>query len=342
MIEAPKTGLLQRALAIEHRWPENITQMDLDDFRNEKSYTTSDVYLKKYNNVWVSSDAVVYKNGILVAETMASAENHNYYRLRYLVKKLLTGRKKSLNRNKKYLLVTDSWSVGHFHWICDVLPRLLSIRNHTKDFVLLLQDSSYTRKIALQSLQLLKLEFDDIILMSDGDSYNIRELYFVSKIAPSGWMHSVLMNELRNEFIAGKQTGNKRVYISRSKAAVRKILNEVMLVPVLKLYGFEVLHAEDLSLSEQIDIFSSADTIAGIHGAGLTNCIFMQPDSNIIELRRKENGPTNVGYWHLADSLSQKYYYYNGVPDSNKPLVGRGCNLTIALDDFEDKILKKL
>ena len=68
----------------------------------------------------------------------------------------------------------------------------------------------------------------------------------------------------------------------------------------------------------------------------------MQPGSNVIELRRKENGPSNVGYWHLADSLDHNYYYYNGIPDSDKPLVGQGCNLTIPMADFEKKIVEAI
>jgi len=42
----------------------------------------------------------------------------------------------------------------------------------------------------------------------------------------------------------------------------------------------------------------------------------------------------------LAESVGHEYYYYHGVPDSDLSLIGRGCNLTIPVDDFEEKILK--
>jgi capsular polysaccharide biosynthesis protein len=74
----------------------------------------------------------------------------------------------------------------------------------------------------------------------------------------------------------------------------------------------------------------------GIHGAGLTNCMLMKPGGKVIELRKREK---NYGYWHLADSLGHKYYYYHGVPDSEQSLIGSGCNLTVPVDEFESTII---
>lgn len=45
---------------------------------------------------------------------------------------------------------------------------------------------------------------------------------------------------------------------------------------------------------------------------------------------------------HLTDSLGHKYYYYNGIPDSEKTIIGNGCNLTIPVRHFENEILKQI
>jgi len=65
----------------------------------------------------------------------------------------------------------------------------------------------------------------------------------------------------------------------------------------------------------------------------------MKPAGNVVELRKREK---NYGYWHLADSLDHKYYYYHGIADSDASLIGSGSNLTIPVDDFESDILHKL
>lgn len=272
-------------------------------------------------------------------DTLTSRKQRSYYQVRHLARKLITGRSILLNDKKKYLLVTDNWSSGHFHWFCEVLPKLFCLKDQTKQFSLLLPDTSYIRTIGAESLTMLGLEFTEIIWMKHDRFYKVKDLFYVSAIAPSGHMHKELLQQIRNEFIGGKETGHRRIYISRAQARFRKILNEKELMNILQGYGFEMYHAEDVSLSGQVAVFCSCNTLLGIHGAGLTNCIFMQPGSKVIELRRKENGPSNVGYWHLADSLDHHYYYYNGVPDSGKPLVGRGCNLTIPVEDFSHNII---
>jgi hypothetical protein len=320
----------------------NVTEADMIDFINEQSYITNEVHLRLFYNSWVSFDSVIYKNGFLIKETVPAKNYEGYYKFRYLFKNILVNKKEILDRSTPYLLVTDLWSPGHFHWFCDVIPRLLCIKDRTKDFVLLLPDTSYIRKIALESLGLLGIVFKNILLMKEGRFYKTKNLYFVSRVTASGRMDPQLMQKARELFGYKGPGGNQRIYISRNKARFRKVLNEQALSGILKQYGFEIIHTENLSLSEQMSLFSSASVLMGIHGAGLTNCVFMQPGSSVIELRKKENGASNVGYWHLADSLDQAYYYYNGIPDSDLPLVGPGCNLTIPPEDLEQKILLPL
>lgn len=334
--------LLKPAMEVRHKWPANMAEQDTGEFKEEASYKTYDTWLKEFGRASVSPESVIYKNGLVYPDSLVAKEDKSYYQFRHLIKKTFFNKNIRLDGNKRYLLVTDKWSPGHFHWFGEVLPKLLCIKERTKEFVLLLQDTSYTRTIGLESLALLKLNFEDILFMQEQAFYKVKNLYYISKISRSGHHHPELMKELQQKFIAGRQKGNRRLYISRQKAKYRRVVNEEALWEKLKAYGFEVVYGEDFSLSEQADIFSSAGTLLGIHGAGLTNAVFMYPGSNIIELRRKEGGATNVGFWHIADSMDEKYYYYNGVPDSDKPLVGNGCNLTIPVEDFEKRVLEKI
>lgn len=337
-----KAELVKPAINVEHRWPVNITEEDLGEFEDAQSYITYNCSLRKFSNAWVSPDSVIYQNRLLVTDTLASQEYKAYYRFRHRIKKIFTAKKIRLDGNKKYLLVTDLWSVGHFHWFCDVLPKLLCIENRVHEFTLLLPDVPYIRNIGAESLSLLQLKFEDIVLMKESEFYKVKNLSYITKVSECGRMHPGLMKLMRNKIIGNYSSPSSRIYISREKAGVRKVLNEPDLINLLKNYGYKILFAEDISLAEQVQIFLSCQTLISIHGAGLTNCIFMPPGSKVIELRKIENGPANVGYWLLADSLDHKYYYYNGIPDSNKPLVGKGCNLSIPIHDFEVNLLSQL
>lgn len=336
-----KEILLKPSITIRRRLPVNFISEDVNDFKDGYLYNTYNSYLRLISNAKVSPDSVVYQNGFLINETLASNEYRSYYRLRHLLKKILIAKRINLNDNQKYLMVTDYWSEGHFHWFTEALPKLLCIAGIANEFVLLLPDKAYIKSIGFESLKRLKLDFEDIILMKETEFYQIKNFYYISRISRSGQMHNELMKGLRKSFVSDRKIGTNRIYISRENAVYRKVLNEKELYNLLLDYGFEMLHAEDFDLTSQIDIFSSCGMLLGIHGAGLTNCIFMPPESNVIELRRKEIR-TNNGYWHLADSLDHKYYYYNGIPDSEKTIIGKGCNLTIPIDDFENIILKRI
>ncbi len=331
--------LLKASIDVERKLPINFVEQDSQFYKGELFYKTYDCRLKCVKNARVSFDSIVYKNGFLVDETLFSDEYKTYYKSRYLLKKIITCKKVKLDKAKKYLLATDYFSAGHFHWFTEALPRLLCVKNISQDFVLLLPDTPYIRKIAFESLELLDIKFQDVVLMQENEFYKTENLYFVSKLSRTGQMHDEVMNEINATFIRNKNQGDKKIYVSREKAAYRKITNEKELIAILKANDFEILYGEDLSLAEQIDIFSSCETLLGIHGAGLANCLFMSPRSNLIELRKNE---INVGYWFLADSLKHNYYYYNGIPDSEKSIIGQGCNLTIPINDFEDKILRNL
>ncbi len=322
---------------VDHDLPKNLTSDDESDFMPYSGYTTAPVKLKKLTNAMVSPDSVIYKNGFLVAETVAMGGFENYYRYRHLFKKYFFSKSIKLDVSKKYLLLTDLYSSGHFHWVCEVLPKLMLLKEESSHYILLLPDNSYLRSIGIQSIEWLGLKFEDIVFMSKDNFYKARQLYYIPSISKTG-LNKILLGQLNSRFLKSQNGSGKKLYISRAKANFRKVLNEKDLVKILSGYGFDIVEAEDLSFEQQYQLFSSASLLAGIHGAGLSNCIFMPANAKVLELRKRENATTNVAYWHLASSIGQKYYYFNGTPDSDAPLVGRGCNLSIDLKCFEERI----
>lgn len=72
-----------------------------------------------------------------------------------------------------------------------------------------------------------------------------------------------------------------RIYINRSH---RRLVNELEVQAFLKSKDFTILNLEDYSLEEQVFIFDNAKVIMGFHGAGLTNLLFANKKSTVIEL----------------------------------------------------------
>ncbi|MEJ7848401.1 MAG: glycosyltransferase family 61 protein [Pyrinomonadaceae bacterium] len=334
--------LLSPAIQIERHWPLNLDQADIYDFEYEQSFRTYDTFLRHYGCAWISPDSIIYKNGILADETLAHRSYRGYYRFRHLVKKLVFSKKIRLPKGKQYLMVTDSWSETHFHWLTDVLPKLLLLGESLKQYTLLLPATPYLRTVGLDSLRLADLTFEEVVLMQPDHFYYAPELSFVTKLSKSGSMHDPMMKELQSRYTKNAGDAMRKIYISRRKARIRYVLNDDEVIACLRDYGFETPFAEDLDLEAQIELFNSANMILGIHGAGLTNALFMKPGGAVVELRKREGPGGNVCYWHLADSVNQRYYYLNGESDRDHGLSGTGCNLTISIPELERRVLKPL
>ncbi|MBV6437659.1 MAG: glycosyltransferase family 61 protein [Anaerolineae bacterium] len=75
----------------------------------------------------------------------------------------------------------------------------------------------------------------------------------------------------------------RRLYISRSKARRRRVLNESAVIALLAPLGFEAFTLEDLSVAEQVRLFAGAEAVVAPHGSGLTNLVFGQ-GIKVIEL----------------------------------------------------------
>jgi capsular polysaccharide biosynthesis protein len=104
----------------------------------------------------------------------------------------------------------------------------------------------------------------------------------------------------------------KRLYISRKYAQKRKISNEADLERVLQKFGFTIVYCEEHSFFGQVSIFSKAQFLISIHGAGLTNMLFMPPGSAVLELHKRKTNMQDqhsLVYWRLASALDHAYYH---------------------------------
>lgn len=84
--------------------------------------------------------------------------------------------------------------------------------------------------------------------------------------------------------LAGK-SGEKLIYIARGDAPRnRKVINESALIELLKNFGFEVHLLSKLSVAEQAKLFNSARIIVAVHGGGLTNLVYCEPGTKVLEI----------------------------------------------------------
>jgi hypothetical protein len=340
--------LLYPSQLITRKFPENYEAGELDFCKPEFSYNTHDVELLNFKGCYVNYAGNLYNSAYKLVEKslVAPAVYQNRGWFRHL-KKVILKPKRKLGDNEKYLLAFDEWSDNHYHWINDFLPRLTLLAAELQNYTLLLPDAPYIRNAGIKLLDHLNLKPRRIEWIGRGKFVKVPDLTLITSVVLTGRVNDPLIKQMRNRLskilAPDNPQANRRIYISRSKAANRRVLNEDKVIELLKGYDFEVVNFEDLNIEQQIKLANSTSIMISIHGAGLTNAFFMKSETSVLEFRR-DKMYHNQCYWHLSAALGQKFYYLFGQPDSNNVIEGApGCNLTIPLDKLSlavEQILK--
>lgn len=82
-----------------------------------------------------------------------------------------------------------------------------------------------------------------------------------------------------------------RLYVSRSRAKLRRVVNEAELTQWLAHEGYTVIYPEDMTVAQQIDLYARASHVVAPGGAALTNMIFMPPGARVVMLNNAHLTP---------------------------------------------------
>lgn len=292
--------------------PINLNKADINLFKHEIKREIPAAFLRNLSNVTVSPEGLLFIGTKILEDSFPAPEfAASWLGVRGHAKAFLKyGLKKRRKESADFIWVTDTWSKTYFHWLTDVLPRLLSIRGRLQESTLLLPSSYQNENYILSSLKpffLKEIEFVDEVI-----SY--ANLKIPTHTAPTGNYNEAAIRGVRGiytDFYEKDSTnGNsfEKIYISRGKAQKRKLSNEVDCVSVLEEFGFKTLYFEDYSFQEQVKIMMNVRFLISNHGSGLTNMLFMKPDGRVLELR-KDGDSLNNCFFSLASALNLKYFY---------------------------------
>jgi capsular polysaccharide biosynthesis protein len=184
---------------------------------------------------------------------------------------------------------TIAWpeSKFFFHWMIESLPRMAVLGERAKilDGIFV---PSPVQRFHRESLRLLGIDEAKLIPL-DVNSHYAPEHLFVprafSLFNPPRWLHawfkSAYLGPARD---GGGSSQQRRIYVSRDDAPVRRVVNESDVRKMLDHYGFTTVRLSELPFEEQARLFNEADAIVAAHGAGLSNTVFCKPDTLLIEV----------------------------------------------------------
>ena len=261
-------------------------------------------------------------------------ERHWLLRQRRLrIPRALTGRS---------ALISGSNGENYYHWLFDSLPRLQMLQwagyslDQIDHFVL---NSSWP-SFQLQSLQAFGIGDDRLYFASKRDIVECETLLVPSMPGPLGLSPKWVCDFVHRQFVPQPvDRPRRRVYISRALAPGRRVQNEPQILPLLARHGFEVVHAEKLSFEQQVALFSSAQIVVAVHGAGLSNLVFAPAGARALELR----SPTHTNECFRSVARHRGLDYHTLVMESGPTRntvagSGRYGDVVLQVPEFERKL----
>lgn len=104
----------------------------------------------------------------------------------------------------------------------------------------------------------------------------------------------------------------RRIFLSRGKAKLRRLINEAELIELARERGFEPFIAHDGNHPDQVRVFAEASHIVAVHGAGLANLLFAPAGARLLELF-PANFTKSTFAW-MAARLGIGYHWLVGTP----------------------------
>ena len=301
---------------IQQKYPLNIQEKDKPVFDVGLEHYIADPVLNIYTNCWWNPFTRKELKGFVA-------------KVRQVIISVLKFR--PIKRIDKAAWVTDGYSANYFHWINDVLPKVLFLQSKNIQCPVLIPKEFSKCRYVEESLQLLGISY--ILWPTQGINF-IHQLY-IPEVGASGgqdlFYFPLLHNKLRAMTL--HVSPSKKLFISRQKANTRKIVFFDEIENIISQNGFEIVCPEMLSFKEQGQLFSSATHIIGIHGAGLSNMIFMGSGCRVLEIRRS-NDFWNYCYYFMASTLNLGYYYFM-AEGAGVSTVVQGDNLIINSAEFQ-------
>ncbi|MCQ2607427.1 MAG: glycosyltransferase family 61 protein [Bacteroidales bacterium] len=312
-------------MKVENSVPLNIEGRYRNLYLKKNVYDCPKLAVSEYKNVFVSHEGLCWKNFRLLPYSTFNINSSydvkhgwEFYRLvteQYIVSTFGTSLKKiHLDTQKNYAVIHTKW-FNYSFWMTSSLVRLQMLYDLGKDFILLYPEEWDTLPFVQATLRTFpKLKIERI---PAGIHVQVPHL-----LLPEVRPFTACLNEqdikqvakhicefYKND-IAEIINTPKKIFVNRKKANCRKIDNETQIKPIFEKYDFVEIDFDDMTLVEQIAYTRNAEQIVMLHGAGMTNVMFANPGTKILELMHEYTDPCTYRfiYWFLSVQNQCDYF----------------------------------
>ncbi len=204
-------------------------------------------------------------------------------------------------RMQQAVWITERVYDNHSHWLTAHLPKLLLLRERNMlDNVLLPME----RTPAMDgSLRLLGMDPGSFKTFDLSRPLEVEQL----TVLGTDRFRPELIRQVPDAYgVDEAAPAQRKIFISRAKAQRRRLVNEDRLWPLLEAEGFERVYMEELSFEEQVELMKDTAVLVAPHGAGLTNMMFCQKGTHIVEIA--DLSFPNPNFYALAAAMGHHYW----------------------------------
>ena len=295
--------------------------------------TINSCELIEINNAYISPFGVVFKNGLIIKESVYSMFKPNSFLLSFF-KKIF------LNKVKKIkgtcVVAHHSYYQNYYHFLLEILPRLFLVKEQASTLKLIINKNipSFVREY----IEL--FNFKEIVFIEDTEVAFAEKLVFPSYSSRGLAYNETIINEM-SEWLRSKlfnldnNAAPKKIFISREKARYRNTINEEEVFAILEKKGFVKFNLDEPSIKSQANFFKNAEYIVGSHGAGFSNMIY-SPNCKLVVDIIHENHPQDC-FYNLANVFDIDYYYFQ-CKGTGKNSYANNDDINVDLFKFEQII----
>jgi len=302
--------ILYQEFKITRELPINLNAKEINLFQHEFEKRIPKSYLLFEKNVLIRNG---YFFNFKKIKTYTKYLHFNKINIKLKIKLLIKGLATVFNKKIvifKGIWIFDNKSDVYFHFLIDSLSRAIMADEYKDEYLILIPESQ-RKDWKIELIE--KLNFNYLFL-DENKTYLIKNLIIPSYPAPSGNYNPLLLKQLIKMLLSNIDLSNKnkyqnfkRVWVDRSNSR-RDMLNFAEIEPILKKFDFKVVRLEEKNLVEKILILQNIEWLIGNHGSGLTNMIFMKPDTNVLDIRDPQDSIKNA-FFSLTSPLKINYYY---------------------------------
>jgi len=208
---------------------------------------------------------------------------------------------------------------NHYHLIYEILGGLavLEMNGIEYDWLYIPYDISRVQTIltlwGIDSSKIISpvdahfsIQADEVIVPSCLCNINIGFEHYSGQ-----FIHPITMNYVKNkllkkvEAVSTHKVFSRKIFISRKDSMLRRILNEDDVFQLFEPLGFVRYELSKMTVEEQILLFKNAEIMVGEHGAGLTNLLFCNKETMVIELFQRH---INMCFWWISSACELQYF----------------------------------